>query len=75
VAEPTKKKHIGRKEKNTGFHHSTFPLLGAINNALRQMNAQKAAGVQCPNFCNVCFMVGLLFVWCGLLNWWRAHAA
>ena len=43
---PTKKKHIGKKEKNMGCHQPEPDERPQIDNAVSEMKAQNAAGVQ-----------------------------
>jgi hypothetical protein len=43
MAEPTKKKHIGKKEKNAGLHADESEL---VESAMSEMKAQNIAGVQ-----------------------------
>jgi hypothetical protein len=45
VTVPTKKKHIGRKQKNAGFHaHESEPI--CVESAVSERKAQNAAGIQ-----------------------------
>ena len=46
VALPTKKKHIGRKEKKAGRHQPESTELPEANRAMSEMKAQNAAGIQ-----------------------------
>jgi len=43
---PTKKKHIGRNAKKAGRHQLESDDLTEANNAMSEMKAQKAAGIQ-----------------------------
>jgi hypothetical protein len=43
MAEPTKKKHIGKKEKNAGFHDDESEL---VESAMSEMKPQNITGVQ-----------------------------
>jgi len=46
VALPTKKKHMGRNAKKAGRHQPESPELLEANNAISEMKAQNAAGIQ-----------------------------
>ena len=46
VALPTKKKHIGRNAKKAGRHQPESGELMEADKAMREMKAQKAAGIQ-----------------------------
>lgn len=63
VAAPTKKKHIGKKAKNAGRHHSEFEPVEA-KSAVSEMKAQNAAGVQWPSVCFIRLSISVMVLIC-----------
>lgn len=55
----TKKKHIGRKQRNTIFHPDESERI-SNESAISEMMAQNAAGAQCAIFWVMFFMI----FWC-----------